>query len=51
MGKEPLRFHEIGQRTLQLDFPSGEVNFFNAICRLLKYEGSFSTLSADSLTA
>ena len=44
-----------GQRTLQLGSPSGGVNFFNAICRLLMYEGSFSTrfsdlpISADSL--
>ena len=39
----------IGQRTLQLGSPSGGVNFFNAICRLLMYEGSFSTRFSDLL--
>ena len=39
----------IGQRTLQLGSPSGGVNFFNAICRLLVYEGSFSTRFSDLL--
>jgi len=39
----------IGQRTLQLGYPSGGVNFFNAICRLLMYEGSFSTRFSDLL--
>jgi hypothetical protein len=29
--------------------PSGGVNFFNAICRLLMYEGSFSTRFSDLL--
>jgi hypothetical protein len=38
-----------GQRTLQLGSPSGGVNFFNAICRLLMYEGSFSTRFSDLL--
>ena len=37
----------IGQRTLQPGSPSGGVNFFNAICRLLVYEGSFSTRLSD----
>jgi hypothetical protein len=37
----------IGQRTLQLGSPSGGVNFFNAICRLLVYEGFFSTRFSD----
>jgi hypothetical protein len=37
----------LGQRTLQLGSPSGGVNFFNAICRLLVYEGSFSTRFSD----
>jgi hypothetical protein len=40
---------DIGQRTLQLGSPSGGVNFFNAICRLLIYEGSFSTRFSDLL--
>jgi hypothetical protein len=39
----------IGQRTLQLGSPAGGVNFFNAICRLLIYEGSFSTRFSDLL--
>src|ERR1700736_5978256 len=39
----------IGQRTLQIGSPSGGVNFFNAICRLLMYEGSFSTRFSDLL--
>ena len=39
----------IGQRTLQLGSPSGGVNFFNAICRLRMYEGSFSTRFSDLL--
>jgi hypothetical protein len=39
----------IAQRTLQLGSPSGGVNFFNAICRLLVYEGSFSTRFSDLL--
>ena len=39
----------IGQRTLQVGSPSGGVNFFNAICRLLMYEGSFSTRFSDLL--
>jgi len=34
---------------LQLGSPSGRVNFFNAICRLLMYEGSFSTRFSDLL--
>ena len=34
---------------LQLGSPSGGVNFFNAICRLLMYEGSFSTRFSDLL--
>jgi hypothetical protein len=38
-----------GQRTLQLGSPSGGVNFFNAICRLLMYEWSFSTRFSDLL--
>jgi hypothetical protein len=38
-----------GERTLQLGSPSGGVNFFNAICRLLMYEGSFSTRFSDLL--
>ena len=33
----------------QLGSPSGGVNFFNAICRLLMYEGSFSTRFSDLL--
>jgi hypothetical protein len=37
----------IGQRTLQLGSCSGAVNFFNAICRLLEYEGAFSTRLSD----
>ena len=38
-----------GQQTLQLGSPSGGVNFFNAICRLLMYEWSFSTRFSDLL--
>jgi hypothetical protein len=38
-----------GQRTLQLGSPSGGVNFFNAICRLLMYEWSFSTRFSNLL--
>jgi hypothetical protein len=34
---------------LQLGSPSGGVNFFNAICRLLMYEGSFSPRFSDLL--
>jgi hypothetical protein len=34
---------------LQLGSPSGRVNFFNAIRRLLKYEGSFSIRFSDLL--
>ena len=39
----------IGQGTLQLGAPSGGVNFFTAICRLLRYEGSFSTRFSELL--
>ena len=34
---------------LQLGSPSGRVNFFNAICRLLMYEGSFLRRFSDLL--
>jgi hypothetical protein len=36
---------------LQLGSPSGRVNFFNAICRLLMYEGSFPTRFSDLLVS
>ena len=43
------KLQAFGQRTLQLGSPSGGVNFFNAICRLLMYEGSLSTRLSDLL--
>jgi hypothetical protein len=42
-----VRSLSIGQRMLQLGSLSGGVSFFNAICRLLVYEESFSTRFSD----